>query len=78
MTLYRIYNRQSGHDCGLWEAESEREALEQLAAMGDGVVTSRDDESVDWHRRIDPRDWLIVEASAESDDADDCAPDCEF
>jgi hypothetical protein len=56
---FRIYNRCTAADWGVWEAEDERGALEQLAAMGDGVVCSRDDESVDWHRRIDPRDWLV-------------------
>jgi hypothetical protein len=59
MKAYRIYNRINGGDWGVWEAENERDALEQLAREGGGVVTDRDDETVDWHRRIDPRDWII-------------------
>jgi hypothetical protein len=59
MRNFRIYNRLSGADFGVFAARDEQAALEILAQEGGGVVTRRDDSAVEWHRRVDPNDWLI-------------------
>lgn len=56
---FHVYNRISGGFFGEVEARDERAALEAIAREGGGVVCDRDDPTVPYHRRIDPKDWLL-------------------
>jgi hypothetical protein len=61
MPRFRILNRTSGADFGEWTAADELDALRQVAEMGDCVLAGPENEGIEEHYRLHPRDWIFEE-----------------
>jgi hypothetical protein len=62
MPRFRVYNRHSGADFGIWEAADELDALRQVAEMGDCVLASPENEGIEEYYRLKPHDWIVEAA----------------
>jgi hypothetical protein len=63
MARFRIVNKVSAADFGVWRGATPREALEAMAAeTGGRVVETRPAlDDPDWHEAIVPEDWIVEE-----------------
>jgi hypothetical protein len=59
MPRYRVYNRISGADFGVWEGHDEMDVLAQVADMGDCVLADESNADLEDHYRLDPAEWIV-------------------